>query len=179
MLFNSTNQALRRMFELLNTVIVRTSSVNRMRGSGGGGDMSAHDWHAQAALMMAGLERELTPIEMASIYAHYGRELRGGERERWCADLLVQGVFPALPSGMHSRRGVEKLVRIYFGQDIGMRAVQFDFKCSQRTTYDYRQRIFGALNQVCRSSDIAAERVLGQQGVLIDYSGIGKEINYA
>jgi hypothetical protein len=165
-MFKSTDQALRRMFELLNSDIVRTSSINRMRGSSGGSDLSIQDWHAQAAMMMAGLERELSPVELAAIYAYYGRELRGGKKERVCADLLVQSVSPSLPSGMHSRRGVEKLVRIYFGADIGMVSVRCDLKTSERTAYEYRKRIADSLMKTSNDADNKAREVFIRQGIL-------------
>jgi hypothetical protein len=154
------------MFELLNSEIVRTSSINRMRGSSGSSELSQQDWHAQAAMMMAMLERGLDSVELAFLYAHYGRELMSGSKARVIADTLVIAVMGSLPTGMHSRRGVEKIVRIFFGQKISMVSVRCDFKSSERTAYEYRTKVFNALSLVGKRADARAQELLENSGVI-------------
>ncbi|MGB8517041.1 MAG: hypothetical protein WCD45_04040 [Gallionella sp.] len=165
-MFKSVDQAMRRMFEILNSEIISISSVSRMGGSDHGG-MNPRDWHAQASLMMSLIDRTLDTNEKAFIYANYGYELRGGRQERAVADTLVQAVMGAMPTGMYSRRGVEKLIRLHFGQKIGMAAVRADFKCSDRTAYEYRHRIGNALELIGKRADASLETAFEDAGIVI------------
>lgn len=146
--------------------IVKMSSVNSMRGASGNGDMTPHDRHAQAAMIMAIVERAVDVNGLAYLKAHYGRELFGGEHERALANHLVRVVVGTLPTGNHNPRGIEKLVRIYFGQDIGMAAVRKDFQCRHATISEYKKLVHDAMDGIGRRAEDSAYAVLDDAGLI-------------
>jgi len=81
--FSNPEHALRWSYETSNRPIVKISSVNEMRGPeriGGGSssdELTAHDYHAQAALILGLCERVLSPLHMAYVRVQFGREASG------------------------------------------------------------------------------------------------------
>lgn len=159
-MFESAHHALQFAFGTLGKPIIKMSSINKMRGAAGNGDMTPHDRHAQAAIIMSVIEKAVDPGGMAYLLAHYGNELRGGDKERAVADVLVRAAMAAMPTGMHSRRGVEKLVRIYFGQDISMVSVRKDMGCGHPRANEYRDTVRKALNAIGDRADYDADAAL-------------------
>lgn len=166
-MFKSTHQALSFAYRTINTPIVKLSSINFMRGSGGNSDLSPQERHAQAVMIISLVERSVDVMGAAYLKAHYGKELQGGTEERAVADALVKAAICAMPTGMHSRRGVEKLVRIYFGKDISMTSVRTDFKCRHATANEHREVVHGALDTIGRRADDAAHRALNSAGLIL------------
>ena len=159
-MFKSAHHALQFAFRTLGMPIVKMSSVNSMRGASGSGDMTPHDRHAQAAMILSIVEKAVDINGLAYFKAHYGRELQKGEEERAVADVLVRVAMAAMPTGMHSRRGVEKLVRIYFGQDISMVSVRKDMGCGHPRANEYRDVVRKALNEIGDRADYDADGAL-------------------
>lgn len=159
-MFRSSHHALQFAFRTIGNPIVKMSSVNSMRGASGNGDMTPHDRHAQAAMIMAIVERAVDVNGLAYLKAHYGRELFGGEHERALANHLVRVVVGTLPTGNHNPRGIEKLVRIYFGQDISMVSVRKDMQCGHARANEYRDMVRMALGAIGGRADYEVDAAL-------------------
>lgn len=166
-MFKSAHQALSFAYRTINTPIVKLSSINSMRGQSGNSDLSPQDRHAQAAMIISLVERSVDVPGNAYLKAHYGRELQGGADEGAVTEALVMAAMRAMPTGVHSRRGVEKLVRIYFGKDISMTSVRTDFKCRHDTAKEHREVVHGALDTIGRRADDAAHRALDSAGLIL------------
>lgn len=166
-MFKSVHDALSFAFRVVGCPIVKMSSINSMRGSSGHGSMTPHDRHAQAVIVLEIVDRALDVNAQACIRAHYGHELRGGEGEKAVEAVLVRMAMFALPTGMHSRRGVAKIVRMYFGQDISMISARKDLQCNNRRYYEYRQAIHDALHKACVRADDEAYRALEAAGLIL------------
>jgi hypothetical protein len=166
-MFKSADAALKWSFRVMATDIVKLSSINRMSGGSGSGEMSPHDRHAQAALIMQAIKRILDPVGMAYVMAQYGRELQGGMHERQVSDALVVAVIGSFPTGMHARRGVARLVGAYFGKEAGMISVRTDLGCNNRRYYEYKTWTNDALDRIHRRAIADSHRVL-EDGGLID-----------
>lgn len=165
-MFKSAHHALQFAFRTLGMPIVKLSSINSMRGGSSYGELTPHDRHAQAAMILSIVERAVDVNGLACLMARYGNELRGGDRERTVADTLVRVVMAALPTGMHSRRGVEKLVRIYFGQDISLVSVRCDMKCGHARVNEYRDMVRKALDEIVDRVEMGADNALRESGLI-------------
>lgn len=167
-MFRSSHHALQFAFRTLGIPIVKMSSVNSMRGASGNGDMTPHDRHAQAAMIMAIAERAVDVNGLAYLQAHYGRELAGGEHERALVNHLVRVVIGTFPTGTHYPRGVEKLVRNYFGQNIGMSAVRCDMRCGIKKANEYRDWVHQALGAIGRRAEYEVDVALRSAGLILE-----------
>lgn len=170
-MFQSAHHALQFAFNTLGKPIVKLSSVNSMRGSSSYGELSPQERHGQAAMVLSIVEKAVDLNGQAYLRAHYGRELFGGEHERDLANHLVRVVIGTMPTGIHNPRGVEKLVRIYFGQDISMISVRKDMRCGHPKANEYRDIVKRALDAVGARADYDADmalrnaRLIGQEEV--------------
>ena len=164
--FKSSHHALRFAFSVIGVPILRISSINKMRGSSGNGDLNSHDSHAQAAIIMSSVETATDSNCMAYLKAYHGHELNKGSEERAVADILVRVVVATLPTGVHPRRGIEKLVRIYFGQNISMISTRKDLACNNRRYYEYRDEVCRVLDHIAARADADADRALEAAGLI-------------
>ena len=127
MKFNNPRHALRWAYETTNTPIIKISSVTAMRGpdSAGGpaeGELTAYDRHAQAALILGLCERVLPALHMAYVRVQFGREAGG-------FDMLTRHLAANFGTGIHSRRGIEQIIRAYCGEKIGLREIRKSMSC--------------------------------------------------
>ncbi|QMT41383.1 hypothetical protein [Neisseria shayeganii] len=76
-MFGSVDEALYRAFEISSTPIVTGGYMFSGQRIGTKREMTRHDWHAQAALVLARVERQLSAEEYALIRAEYGKDLSG------------------------------------------------------------------------------------------------------
>ena len=165
-MFKSAHHALQFAFRTIGTPIVKLSSINSMRGASGNGDLTPHDSHAQAAIIMSIIEKAVDVNGMAYLKAYHGHELNKGSEERAVADILVRVVVATLPTGSHSRRGIEKLVRIYFGANISMISTRKDLACNNRRYYEYRDEVCRVLDHIAMRADADADRALEMAGLI-------------
>lgn len=161
-MYRSAQHALKFIFRTLGRPIVKTSSPDG--GGMGAGEMTQHDKHAEAAMMMSLIERAVDDYGMAYLFAHYGRELMGGEHERPVMDMLLKAVMAGLPTGMHSRRGVQKMVGIYFGKPYSMVSARKDLGCNNRRYYEYKEEISRILDHIGRRAENAVADALDRAG---------------
>lgn len=148
------------------TPIIKMSGINNMRGSGGNSDMTPHDRHAQAAMIMSMVERVVDVYGQAYLKAQYGRELNGGEQADKVREILVRCVMAAMPTGVHSSRGVSKLITIYFGGKITMVSVRTDFRCKMATSFEYRNLAFSVLDKIHANAEAAIHAELEKAGLI-------------
>ena len=191
-MFDSTQQAMQFAFHISGVPIVKTSGIysmvppNKKKPTDKHGNevaivrthmrcqspelvgLTIHERHAQAAMIIACVERAVDTTGMAYIRAHYGRELFGGEHARIVADILVRAVVGALGTGMHSRRGLQKLILNYFGKDITLANIANDLNCTLYIVTKKRGVVYDALDAVGTRADIDAELALYNAGLIGD-----------
>jgi len=147
MKFRNPEHALRWAYETTNRPIVKISSVNDMReasragGAGGNGELTAHDRHAQAALILSLCERTLPAPHMAYVRVQYGREASGFE-------LLGRHLAANFGTGLHSRRSIEQIIRAYCGEKIGLREIRKSMSCGMLKAVSYRNQAYDALDAI-------------------------------
>lgn len=145
MKFSSPERALRWAYETTNRPIVKISSVNDMRegnragGVAGNGELTAHDRHAQAALILSLCERVLPALHMAYVRTQFGREAGG-------FDLLVRHLAANFGTGLHGRRSIEQIIRAYCGEKIGLREIRKSMSCGMLKAVSYRNQAYDALD---------------------------------
>lgn len=71
---------------------------------------------------------------------------------------LSRVAIAALPTGMHSFRGIEKLVRIHFGQSISLVSVRTDLRCRNEQMMDCRKRVLARMAEIRASLKNALEK---------------------
>jgi hypothetical protein len=76
--------------------------------------------HGDAALLLGLCERVLSPLHMAYVRVQFGREANG-------FDLLARHLAANFGVGVHSRRGIEQVIRAYCGEKIGLREIRKSF----------------------------------------------------
>jgi viroplasmin and RNaseH domain-containing protein len=150
-MFESVNHAMVFMFNTIGREIVKLSSVYKMREPSGSGELSAHDQHAQAALIAAACERVLDVNERAFIVGSYG--VLSADAENQLANMLL-GV---LGTGIYSKRGAKKLVINYFnrrGDGISMISMRKDFHgVSDRRMREIKRAAYEALDKLNRAAN--------------------------
>lgn len=221
-MFRSVDHALKFAFGIEGLPIIKTGSVFKMMGRGGGkADLTAHDKHAQSAMILGMCKRVLTPGELAFVNAGYGFALMVGVHEasrieRWaaplvkamndaalasegrgdregadaarseamslrseidaikeeltrvgreCADAIISELVKG-ETGVISRRGMEKLVRIYFGQNIGISSLRVDFRCRDDKALELKRHYHEKLDAIGQRALWALETEMLGSGIL-------------
>lgn len=147
MKFSSPEHALKWAYETISRPIVKISSVNDMReasragGSNGNGELTAHDRHAQAALILALCERVLPTLHMAYVRIQFGREAAG-------SDILAHHLAANFGTGVHSRRSIDQIIRAYCGERIGLREIRASLRCGMFKAVSLRNRSYDALDAI-------------------------------
>jgi hypothetical protein len=144
MRFKSAQHALRFAYETVNRPIVKISSINAMRGpdSGTGEDeLSPYDLHTQAALILLMCERALPALHMAYVRVQFGREAGG-------VDMLARHLAANFGTGIHSRRGIEQIIRGYCGEKMGIREIKKSMACGMLKAVSYRNRGYDVLDVI-------------------------------
>jgi hypothetical protein len=164
MKFNNPRHALRWAYETTNTPIIKISSVNAMRGpnkAGGAveGELTAYDRHAQAALILSLCERALPSLHMAYVRVQFGREAGG-------FDLLARHLAANFGTGLHSRRGIEQIVRAYCGEKIGLREIRRSMSCGTLKAAALRNGGYDALDMIHAQTMDILEREMHSRGLL-------------
>lgn len=165
-MFKSAHHALQFAYRVFNSPIVKTSSFNAGGVMSGHGELTPHDKHAQAAMILSIVERSVDVNGQAYLKAHYGREFQGGENHRAVMDVLFRVAAATFPSGLHRRRGVESLIATYFGKGYSMISIRKDLGCNNRRYYEYKEWVNSALDDVGRHAEDDACRALEGAGLI-------------
>lgn len=185
MQFRNVSHALQWSFQIVGTPILKGSSVFSMMPSSGrnGSELTSHDRHAQAALILGMVERLADVNQKAWIVAQYGkvfkmREHSAGDprlsvEQKAAVEManavemqLVKAVMASFGTGMHSTRGVSKLVRNYFGASIGVNAIRTDLKCSHSAVPEWKDRVYSALDRIEANIENTLENEMAKQGLI-------------
>ncbi|SEK61531.1 hypothetical protein [Nitrosovibrio tenuis] len=165
MKFSNAEHALRWSYETSNKPIVKISSVNEMRGpekiDGGASsdELTAHDYHAQAALILGLCERALSPLHMAYVRVQFGREASG-------FDMLARHLAANFGTGVHSRRGIEQIIRAYCGQKIGLREMRKSMSCGMLKAATLRNQGYDVLDKIHLQAMDILYREMENRGLL-------------
>lgn len=117
-------------------------------------------------MIMACVERSVDSIEMAYLRAYYGHELHNGDLARIVMDILVQAVVGSLGTGLHKRRGIQKLILNYFGHDIAFRHIRTELACSLDNANKMRIQVYDALSDLGARAERDAENALYNAGII-------------
>lgn len=193
-MFRSAQDALRFAYRTVNTPIVKMSSIGTMRApdrrdlgpvdkhgngdavvrvSGGGGmselvGLSRHELLAQAAIILSLVERSVDVYGMAYIKAYYGYEIKhGGPQKSAVLSTLTTAAMSSLPTGMHNRRGVSRMVEVYFGAGYSMISLRADLKCNNRRYYEYKQWIGDVMDRIASRTEEDVYRALESAGLIL------------
>jgi len=112
-----------------------------MRGRSGHGELSAQDRHVQAALIINLCQRILSPLHLAYIKAQFGRDSSG-------FDMLVNYLVATFGTGMHSRRGIEQIIRGYCGEKLVLRDFQSNMRIGFIKAVAMRDQGYYALDNI-------------------------------
>lgn len=144
MIFKNPEHALRWAYETINRPIVKISSVNEMREDHGiraSTELTPHDRHAQAALILGLCERALSPLCMTYVRVQFGRDRSG-------FDLLARHLSANFGTGMHSRRGIEQVIRAYCGEKGGLREIKRTMSCGTLKAASIRNQGYDVLDAI-------------------------------
>ncbi|ODT75474.1 MAG: hypothetical protein ABS69_10690 [Nitrosomonadales bacterium SCN 54-20] len=143
MQFHNAEQAIRWAYEISSRPIVKTSSINTMRGAEtrSNAELTPYDQHAQAAMILSLCERVLPDLHMAYVKVQFGRERSGFE-------MLSKHIAAQFGTGLHSRRGIEQIIRSYCGEKGGLREIKRMMQCGTLKAAYLRERGFDALDRL-------------------------------
>lgn len=163
-LFHSATAAVAWAYETASRVPVKSAQVYAMgkpRVPSRLG-LTPDEAHAQAALILSLVERVCDPIELAYVRARFGREFEALKR-------LHGAMLATLGTGVHSNRAVEKVILMYFGVSIGMKALQMDLKIGSKTTaWRWKRERFDFLDMLHRRTVGKLDENLRATGVVGD-----------
>lgn len=74
--------------------------------------------------------------------------------------LLARSVIAVLPTGVHSRRGIEKLVRGFFGHSFGRISVRKDLRCTNDQAAEYHRVVRIRMTEIKVSLKSALEKMV-------------------
>jgi hypothetical protein len=160
MQFRNPGHALRWAFQVINEPIVKVSSINKMRGPSGYGELTPQDRHAQAALIMSLCERVLSSLHMAYVKAQFGRDGSG-------MDILVYHMAAYFGTGMHSRRGLEQIIRGYCGDRVALSDLKSSMRVGHIQAAALRKRGYDALDTINSQAMSALWREMEQRELLV------------
>lgn len=140
MRFNSPQYALRWAYETQSRPIIRTMALAATRNvSNGSSGELGYDRHARAALIISLCERVLPILHMSYVRIQFGREAGG-------FDVLAHHIAANFGTGIHSRTGIELIIRAYCGKKIGLREIRKSMSCGMFKAVSYRNQAYDALD---------------------------------
>jgi|GEM_PF-6586440 len=118
------------------------------------------DTKQQTEMILDLCERSLPPLHMAYIRIQFGREARG-------FDVLVDHLAA---NGLHSRRTIEKIIRAYCGENIGLREIRKSMSCGMLKAVSYRNRAYDELDAIHLQAMERLRVEMEKKGLLLDTS---------
>lgn len=98
-------------------------------------------------------ESALDPYQLAYLKA---KTMRDPDSFR----LLARVAMAASPTGFHSTRGIEKLVRNHFGQGISFLSVRADLRCNNEKVKAYHRIVSESMEAIRTRLKEALEKIL-------------------
>lgn len=109
--------------------------------SAGNGALTAYERHAAAAAFIMRCERKLIPLHMAYVRLQFGRDAVN-------MGLLVEYLAGCLGTGIHHRRTIEKILRAYCGEKIGLREIRKSMACGMLKAVTCRNRAYDEMDRL-------------------------------
>src|SRR5687768_2480018 len=142
MRFASPQHALRWAYETTTRPIINTSWVSVTdRFLLANNELTAHDCHAQAALILSLMGRVLPPLHVAYVDMQYGRNGEG-------LPLLLRYVAGSMGTGVYRKRAIDQMIRAYCGQKISIREIRKNLQCSATKAAELRNRAYACLDSL-------------------------------
>src|SRR5687768_15996275 len=142
MRFASPQHALRWAYETTTRPIINTSWVSITdKFLLANDELTAHDCHAQAALILSLMGRVLSPLHVAYVDMQYGRNGAG-------LSLLMRYVAATMGTGVYRKRAIDQLVRAYCGQKIGIREIRKSLECGTTKAAAVRDKVYACLDNL-------------------------------
>lgn len=160
MQFRNPGHALRWAFQVINEPIVKVSSINKMRGPSGHGELTPQDRHAQAALIMSLCERVLSSLHMAYVKVQFGKDLSG-------MDILARYLAGQFGTGLHSRRAIEQIIRGHCGEGLVLSELKSAMRIGYLHAVAVRKKGYAALDRINSEAMSALWREMEQRELLV------------
>jgi hypothetical protein len=139
--FKGPEQVLRQAYEILSVPIVKISSIHSMIGGDHGVGDTPHENHAEAANIVGLCTRTLSDFHMAYVRIQFGRDSSG-------LALLTPQVIASVGTGLHSRRGIEKIIRMYCGEPGNWREIKKEMSCGLVRAVVLKSRVYEAMDSI-------------------------------
>jgi len=163
MKFQSGHSALKWAYRVMETDLCKTSSIYSMTGTGrdAARELTGQERHGQAAMIVGRVIRAVGEGSPGHAYLlmQYGRDAES-------VDVVVRYLAAGLGTGLHSRRAIEKCVRSYCGQTIGIEAVRTDLKIRKADALEYRRDLYRRMDVLHRTTLSVAEDALMVAGLI-------------
>jgi len=161
--FQSAHSALKWSYRIMATDLCKVSSIYAMGGRDAARNLTGQEQHGQAAMIVGSVTRAVGEGSHCHAYLlmQYGRDAR-------LIDVLVRYLAAGMTTGFNSRRAIEKCVRSYCGQTIGINAVCADLRIRKADALEYRRDMHARLDVLHRNTMAAAEDTLRVAGLIED-----------
>ena len=165
-LFKDVHHALYDCFAIASNSVMPQGTLGRMmkktrKSSARWAGLSQLERHAQAAQVISIVEKMPDPAGREYILSDY-IGFTGGEATK----NLLNAVIAQLPTGVHQRRGVQAVLRAYFGAPVSARSMRYDLHCKQTELADYRSNVSRAANVIGNRSIEYIEIQLLNRGLI-------------
>lgn len=161
--FRSASSALKWAYLIMGTDLCKTSSIYSMSGAGrdAARELTGLERRGQASMIVGSVARAVGEGSPGHAYLlmQYGRDAA-------LLDVLVRHIVAGMPTGAYSRRGIEKCVRSYCGQEIGIEALRKDLNIRKADALQYRRDMYQRLDVLHRATMAAAHDALRVAGLI-------------
>lgn len=168
-LFYDANSALLECFQILATPVMPMNFLGKMqkpsyRTTKKWQGMTPLERQGQAAQVIAIVEKMQDQSAKEYIFAAY----LGFKTE--ATGKLLQAVMAGLPTGLHQRRGVQSVLKSYFGHPINARSMRYDLHCKQQDLAEYRRCIGDTASRIGARAMEYIEVQLEIRGLIVSES---------
>lgn len=165
----SADGALRWAYETISRPIVKISSINNMRGaeSPAVNELQAYERHAQAALIIAMVERLDDKAKREYIEAMFGRRLKQ-------EDLTVVVFLGRMACGFgpEKTKAVYSITRGYFDGSMGYREIRRVLGCRDQYALMVRRCLYDTLDAIHNRAMADMTETLERHGLIRTVSAI-------
>lgn len=165
-LFKDAHHALYECFAIVSNAVMPQGTLGRMmkktrKSSPRWAGLSPLEKQAQAAQVVAIVEKMSDYSAREYIISDY-MGFTGGEATK----NLMNAVMAGLPTGVHQRRGVQAVLRNYFGHTVNARSMRYDLHCKQQDLADYRKNVGDIATKIGRRAMEHVEAQLIERGLI-------------
>jgi len=165
-LFKDAHHALYECFAIVSNSVMPQGTLGRMmkrtrKSSPRWAGLSPLEKQAQAAQVVAIVEKMADYSGREYIISDY-LGFTGGEATK----NLLNAVMAGLPTGVHQRRGVQAVLRNYFGHTVNARSMRYDLHCKQTELADYRKNVGDVSTRIGRRAMDYIEAQLIERGLI-------------